>query len=89
MTPLSAGGVAPAADAPELDAIECARAMRVPPTSVRRWLRVWHAAGVPGIRTVPSRGRYGVRYIVHPEVPARWLRGEMPDPRTLTARPAD
>lgn len=55
--------------------------MRVPEATVRRWLRHWHALGVAGIHRVPSRGRYGCRYVAALDLVERWRRCELPAPR--------
>jgi hypothetical protein len=54
--------------------------MGVPEPTVRRWLRLWHCLGVRGVRVVPSAGRYGTRYLCARDLPARWRRGELPEP---------
>lgn len=62
-----------------------ASAMGVPRRTAVRWLRVWHALGVEGIHLVPSRGRYGRRYLVEPAVLKRWLDCELPAPHASAA----
>ena len=49
--------------------------------------------GVAGIRKVPSRGRYGFRWSVAPDLVTRWIACELPSPhppreaRPRVARP--
>lgn len=54
--------------------------MGQPYSTVARWLGVWLAQGVEGIRRVPSPGRSGVAYRVHPSLLRRWRAGLLPAP---------
>ena len=54
--------------------------MRTPPRTVARWLVVWLSLGVEGIRRVPSPGRGGTAFRVHPNVVTRWRAGLLPVP---------
>lgn len=58
--------------------------MEQPESTVRDWLRAWHALGVVGIRLVRSRGRYGARYLVARSVLSQWLACDLPVPRMPT-----
>ena len=68
-----------------LDAGQVAAAIGVSERTARYWLRIWLALGVSGIRTERARGRYGVRYVVEPDVITRWRACELPVPRAALA----
>lgn len=68
-----------------LDAGAVAAEMRISERTARYWLRIWLALGVRGIRTERARGRYGVRYVVDPDVVTRWRACELPVPRAALA----
>jgi hypothetical protein len=63
-----------------LTAKALARAMGVPVQTVLRWLRVWRDLRVEGIALVPSKGRYGARYVIDRSVVDRWRSGLLPEP---------
>lgn len=75
------GAYAPVNDAPELTAREVALAMEPPYRTVARWLGIWLALHVEGVRRVRSRGRSGLAFRVCPTLVARWRRGELPPTR--------
>ena len=65
---------------------QLAREMGQSESTVRDWLRAWHALGVAGIRVVPSRGRYGRQYLVARDLITRWLDCQLPAPRAPVTR---
>lgn len=66
-------------DGDEITSRAFALAIGVPHQTALRWLLQWRAAGVAGIRLVPSRGRYGARYALAADLPRRYLAGRLPD----------
>ncbi len=73
------------AKTPELGSAALSRAMAIPARTVRRWLAVWYSLGVAGVRAPPAAGRYGAKYVASADLPARWRRGELPDPFATAA----
>jgi len=57
--------------------------MAVPERTAQHWLACWFDLKVPGIARVRSRGRYGFRYAVDPDLIERWRRCALPEPRPL------
>lgn len=48
--------------------------------TVKDWLEVWFALGEPGVRRVPSRGRWGYCYEVDASFVDRWHAGAVATP---------
>jgi hypothetical protein len=65
-----------------LDASDVAEVMRFTRRSALSALARWFKLGVEGIYLVPSRGRYGKRYVCDPSLMERWLDCSLPDPHT-------
>ncbi len=70
-----------AGQTPALSAGEVAAALGIPEATTKRWLRRWEALGVEGIARVASRGHYGTRYAVAPDLVTRWKACLLPSPR--------
>jgi hypothetical protein len=69
----------------ELTIPQLAIAFRRPERTVKRWLRIWHARGVSGIRRAKPAGASRWSYLVSRDLVERWRRGELPNPHQTAA----
>jgi hypothetical protein len=72
----------------ELTTLQLVTAFGRPMPTVQRWLRIWHARGVSGIRRAKPAGASRWSYLVSRELVERWRRGELPNPHQSVLKQA-